>query len=67
MNSEEDSVDFKQTFNIDFNQIEIPAQKSRKKKYIIAGIILGLVAVVTTTVLLVGHFKYNLLDLKHIK
>ena len=60
MNSEEDSVDFKQTFNIDFNQIEIPAQKSRKKKYIIAGIILGLVAVVTTTVLLVGHFKYNL-------
>lgn len=60
MNSEEDSVDFKQTFNIDFNQIEIPAQKSRKKKYIIAGIILGLVAIVTTTVLLVGHFKYNL-------
>ena len=60
MNSEEDSVDFKQTFNIDFNQIELPAQKSRKKKYIIAGIILGLIAVVTTTVLLVGHFKYNL-------
>lgn len=60
--NKEDSLDFKQTFNIDFSQIpqEEPVQKSRKKKYIIAGIILGVIAITVATVLLVGHYKYNL-------
>ena len=62
---QEDSLDFKQTFNIDFSNVPQPepVQKSRKTKYIILGlIILASIAIITTVVLLVGHYKYGLFD-----
>lgn len=60
---QEDSLDFKQTFNIDFSDVvqPEPVQKSRKTKYIKLGLlILASAAIITTVVLLVGHFKYGL-------
>ena len=57
----EDSTDFKQTFNVDFPEIQLPQQRSRKTKYIKLGIILTTIAaIITTVVLLVGHYKYGL-------
>jgi len=64
---EEDSLDFKQTFNIDFSDAvqPEPVQKSRKTKYIKLGLlILASAAIITTVVLLVGHFKYGLFQEK---
>ena len=60
---QEDSLDFKQTFNIDFSDVvqPEPVQKSRKTKYIKLGLlILASAAIIITVVLLVGHFKYGL-------
>ena len=58
---QEEPVDFKQTFNVDFPEIQLPQQRSRKTKYIKLGIILTTIAVIiTTVVLLVGHYKYGL-------
>ena len=58
---QEDSVDFKQTFNVDFPEIQLPQQRSRKTKYIKLGIILTTIAaIITTVVLLVCHYKYGL-------
>ena len=58
---QEEPVDFKQTFNVDFPEIQLPQQRSRKTKYIKLGIILTTIAaIITTVVLLVGHYKYGL-------
>ena len=58
---QEDSTDFKQTFNVDFPEIQLPQQRSRKTKYIKLGIMLTTIAaIITTVVLLVGHYKYCL-------
>ena len=63
MKQEDSSSEFKQTFNIDFSDVPKPepVQISRKTKYIKLGIlILASIAIITTVVLLVGHFKYDL-------
>ena len=57
----EDFEDFKQTFKVDFPEIQLPQQRSRKTKYIKLGIALTVIAaIITTVVLLVGHYKYGL-------
>ena len=57
----EDNLDFKQTFNVDFPEIQPPQQRSRKTKYIKLGILLTTIAaIITTIVLLFGHYKYGL-------
>ena len=63
--NQEDSLDFKQTFNIDFSAVAQPepVQKSRKSKYIKIGLLIfASIAIITTVILLVGHYKYGLFE-----
>ena len=63
--NQEDSLDFKQTFNIDFSAVAQPepVQKSRKSKYIKFGLLIfASIAIITTVILLVGHYKYGLFE-----
>ena len=64
---QEDSLDFNQTFNIDFS--DVPqlehSQKSNKSKYIKLGLLIfATLAILTAVALLVGHFKYGLFQSK---
>ena len=64
---QEDSLDFKQTFNIDFS--DVPqlehSQKSNKSKYIKLGLLIfATIAIITAVALLVGHFQYALFQSK---
>ena len=63
--NQEDSLDFKQTFNMDFSAVAQPepVQKSRKSKYIKIGLLIfASIAIITTVILLVGHYKYGLFE-----
>ena len=54
----DDENTIKETFNVSFKEANIlPQKKSRKLLYTILGI--SALALIATTVLLVGHFKYN--------
>ncbi len=51
--------------NIDFSAVAQPepVQKSRKSKYIKIGLLIfASIAIITTVILLVGHYKYGLFE-----
>ena len=54
---------FKQSFDIDFGEIQPQNQPSKKSKIIkISALIVAGVAIITTVALLVAHFKFGLFD-----
>ena len=60
MEKSENSPNFKESFNIDFEGIKEEPPKSNKKKILIYAVTISLtVALVTTTILLVGYYKFN--------
>ena len=60
MEKSEDSPNFKESFNIDFEGIKEEPPKSNKKKILIYAVTISLaVALITTTILLVGYYKFN--------
>lgn len=63
---EKNEETFKQTFNVDFgeNHEEITLSSKKSKICKIAALIIASIAIITTTVLLVAHFKYGLFGSK---
>ena len=63
---EKNEETFKQTFNVDFgeNHDEITLSSKKSKICKIAALIIACIAIITTTVLLVAHFKYGLFGSK---
>ena len=63
---EKNEETFKQTFNVDFgeNHDEITLSSKKSKICKIAALIIAGIAIITTTVLLVAHFKYGLFGSK---
>lgn len=63
---EKNEETFKQTFNVDFgeNHEEITLSSKKSKICKIAALIIAGIAIITTTVLLVAHFKYGLFGSK---
>ena len=63
---EKNEETFKQTFNVDFgeNHQEIILSSKKSKICKIATLIVAGIAIITTTVLLVAHFKYGLFGSK---
>ena len=63
---EKNEETFKQTFNVDFgeNHDEITLSSKKSKICKIAALIIASIAIITTTVLLVAHFKYGLFGSK---
>ena len=60
---QDNSSDIVQSFNVEMPNAQPPLQKSNKTKYIIIGLIIFLsLAIITTVVLLVAHFKYGLFE-----
>ena len=63
---EKNEETFKQTFNVDFgeNHEEITLSSKKSKICKIAALIIAGIAIITTTVLLVAHFKYGIFGSK---
>jgi hypothetical protein len=63
---EKNEETFKQTFNVDFgeNHDEITLSSKKSKICKIAALIIAGIAIITTTILLVAHFKYGLFGSK---
>ena len=60
---QDNSSDIVQSFNVEMPNTQPPPQKSNKTKYIIIGLIVFLsLAIITTVVLLVAHYKYGLFE-----
>ena len=60
MEKSENSPNFKVSFNIDFEGIKEEPPKSNKKKILIYAVTISLtIALITTTILLVGYYKFN--------